>query len=279
MQKIKLFFKRVLLYFVSLVIINILLFTTYSYCLSILPGKLELSVAPGEVYRGCYEISNTSEKAISVMVEVKDWDMDEEGGVTMYDTPAELDSFFKWFNIASNEITIPPNSSGKIDYEISIPKDGSGEYRKYLTFRSMPPKKEEEGFGIATQISVPLYVVVKGTEVFKAEISDVKITNTAPVEIKVRVHNSGNVHIRPTGEVVINKKGKQKPLIVMPVNTPSPGWPVLPQQSFRFTLYDKTEFKAGVYVLKAKFTYNDIVISKELSFSVDKDGKATMLNE
>lgn len=257
-------------------IIGLLYFVTPLYCLSVNPGKLELSVAPGEVYKGHYEVSNTSEKPILVKVEVKDWEMDEEGGVNMYEPPPELRLLSKWFRIISDEIVIPPNSSRKIIYQISIPKEASGEYRKYLVFRSMPTKREEKGFGIATQISVPLYVIVKGTEIFKAEISEIEINNIAPIEIKIKVHNLGNVHIRPVGEVIITKKGEEKPLVRMPVNTPSPGWPILPKQSFRFSLYDETKLLFGRYILSATFTYNENIISKKINFLVDETGKVIL---
>lgn len=263
-----------------LVIGYLLVFVSTTKALRVSPGRAELSVPPGATYKGYYEITNSSDIELFVQIEARDWVMDEEGGLRMFVPPKELSSLkSKWFQLDTDEVIVPPNTTRKVEYTITISERSQGEFRKYLIFKSAPRTKKKEALNIATQISVPLYVIVKGTEIFDAEIKDIQILNAAPVELKIRVYNSGNVHIRPVGEVVIKRKGQKEPVLTMPVNTPAPGWPVLPKQGFRFLLYNSKRLESGTYDMTVKFQYQDTILTKKLMFSVDEKKEVTILAE
>jgi hypothetical protein len=159
-----------------------------------------------------------------------------------------------------------------VGYKVSLPKECAGEFKKYLIFKCSAEKKDKGGLSMATQMSFPFYVVVKGTEVFKYEISDINIKSAVPVEIEISLCNTGNVHVRPTGEITITRVKTKKPLLKMPVNTPRPGWPVLPGQEFRFLLRDQMRLEPGDYVLSADFDEQGIKASREARFKIDSDG-------
>ena len=55
----------------------------------------------------------------------------------------------------------------------------------------------------------------------------------------------------------------------MQVNTPYPGWPVLPGGTFRFSLSDKAVLGPGEYAVSARFEEKGRVFSKELGFKID----------
>ncbi len=254
------------------VLLSILI--SYANAFGITPSKVELAVSPLELYKGEYEISNIGNRsAVRIRIEVKDWDMDDQGGVTMYNAPEKLSVLTRWLEFDSLEFVVPPNKAKKIKYTVSLPKDGAGEYKKYLIFKTLPLRKQEEGVSMATQISLPFYVVAAGTETYNFEVSELKIKALNPVQLEVVVHNMGNVHIRPTGELTITKQGEKTPVLSMPVNTPSPGWPVLPGLTFKFVLSNPKVLGPGDYVLNADFSDRGKTNSKKIAFTVNGKGE------
>ncbi len=258
-----------------MVLLLALIFLSASYAFGITPSKVEVVVTPNEKYCGEYQLSNSgNDQALCVYVEIKDWEMSDSGGVTMLDqTPVDA-SGQGWFRISSKKIIIPPNGTKKIKYTVVVPAQGLSEYRKYLIFRSGSVNEgKDDGVGFSMRIVSPFYAIVKGSEIIQFEVSDLTIKTVSPVQVDLSVHNAGNIHIRPTGVVTITKKGEATALLSMEVNTPYPGWPILPGKSFRFSVTDKKSLDAGEYILEAQFTENGRVTDKKVAFTVNDKGE------
>lgn len=250
----------------------VLLMSPALYAFSVTPTRVELSLSPGSTHEGYYEISNKGgRKAIRLSIETKDWVMDNRGGVTMSDAAKTRDFSSMDLVFSPQEVVIPPEKTVKIKYNIYLPKGCSGEFKKYLMFKCTSLRKDKGDIGVATQLSFPFYVIIKGTEVIKYEVGDIDIKSAAPVDIEVSLKNLGNIHVRPTGEITINKARVKAPLLKMPVNTPRPGWPVLPGQDFKFSLRDEMYLDPGDYILRADFDEQGIKASKEVRFKIDSN--------
>ncbi|MDX9702900.1 MAG: hypothetical protein RBU23_07635 [Candidatus Auribacterota bacterium] len=172
-----------------LVLLILFTFTTISANakLSISPVRIENSLPAGKSFEGYYILSNLGDNTISVEISLTTSDNKNTD----------------WINFNSNLVTVEPKSKAEAKFTIHIPESASGVLIARINFYEKPV--DTSGSPITFTISSPIYISIKGTEIYKANIQNISILNSPKTSFLINIANTGNVHIRPKGNIVIQK--------------------------------------------------------------------------
>lgn len=229
-------------------------FSDTSYCLNVSPGRIEISVAPAKGYEDVLLVRNTEKNNLEVKLRIEDWFKAPEGA------GKEKSSGFDWLEIKPLEFELKEGEIKQVNFKVTIPKNARGELNGMLFVEGRPKETAEGAIGINTSIGIPIYVMIKGTEQFKAEVEGLEVVNRSPLELTVKIKNRGNVHIRPTGAIEI--KNKNGILITIPLNEYN--YPVLPLSSRTLEIRSDKKLEQGEYVADIKMGYGDKKCKKKI---------------
>jgi hypothetical protein len=175
--------------------------------------KIELELAPGEVYSGESEVENPTEEELELTIYLEDWEYKNNGsGEKNFGPPGTMKySASKWITYAPASSKLKPFSKQVVRYTVTVPPDASGGYYSVLFFEntigSMPdPNQEGASIRVAGRVGAIFMIRVKGTVMRTGEIAAVKITppaGNAPMEIETTFQNTGNVDIALGGNLLI----------------------------------------------------------------------------
>jgi len=192
---------------------------------TISPPFNETSLNPGDTEFGAIKLYNEDENnPITLYPLVRNFthkDDDESGTPEFYATGeresrgTEMD---KWIVVDPSPIVLAPRSYGSVQYAINVPKDQvqpGGHYGSIL-FSTEPPEVRGGSVGVGQQIAALLLVRVSGDVKEIGSIAEFGFKekklwyNYLPIDFFLRFENSGNMHLRPTGNVFIkNWYGRQ----------------------------------------------------------------------
>ena len=253
------FMKYKKLLFCGLVLSTIFLVSNCCFAkVSVKPSRVEALVPPEKGFEEKFFIKNIGDEPTEANIHWTD----------RTNNPLIKD----WLVLSANKISLQPGEEKEVTYKVNIPKDASGEYDAWFVVSDTKGPKVQMGASIAVRTSIPIYVIVKGTEKYDFEVQ------TANVWIKptfssfnVVLRNTGNVHIRPTGQVKISSLDSSQ-VYEIPFNEVN--WGIIEGQDHEYInkLPDGKILPDGNY--KAEFTIkvgtdeNNKEISDEVLFSV-----------
>jgi hypothetical protein len=148
-----------------------------------------------------------------VKVEIKRLTGDENGELTFNDENS--DGSLNWVKFSDTTVTLAPLEFTNIPFEIDVPD--SAAYGYYYTINLTHDDQSSNsttGANISGAAAVPVLLTVR-KDGAKAEIKikdfkvDSFINETLPVNFEVQLENSGNVHVRPRGNIFISGMGKE----------------------------------------------------------------------
>lgn len=243
--------------------------------LIISPFLLERQMEKGQTTDEIIDITNTSNRALPVDISVNDFFPQGLNGEPVFKNAGEGDSRFSlssWITIKSNpKPLLNPGERTSINFSITPPlnaEDG-GHYGAILfTFQNSRP----EGSAVAVAQKLGAIILVKlGKAVESGEVASFKTTKSfyeyPPVDFLTIFHNTGNVHLKPRGGIVItNWFGRKADTISVNPNANN----VLPQSSRQFISQWKTGFAFGHYTAEAQLVYDQTgtVVTAKTSFWV-----------
>lgn len=254
-----------------------------AFAIAVSPSRTEVKIPAGGKYYGEFVITNTGNKPIKAII--------------FKDKPAigsEKEEVSRWLRFYTNEVEIPPLESRTVQYEISVPKYAKGEYAPTVIFHEKPLREKVQ---VYAQIKMPVYIIIEGTEVYKGKLESVNVLSANPVVVSVRVNNTGNIHVRPTGKLVIKKISAKKnqlgsiKRLVKRKRIPTKASEVVMEIELNRRLgpifgggigdigtkVDK-ELAPGLYVGELELNYTEkIVFRKRITFQVDKEGRVRNL--
>ncbi|MCS7228090.1 MAG: hypothetical protein NZ839_03900, partial [Endomicrobia bacterium] len=167
--------------------------TNNLFSLTITPSRYEFLLSPGEKIKGYYLVTNDTDKPQIITVSIKDWFISEWNKDI---------SCQQWLKINSKKkFVLQPKENKKVIFTAITPINAKGALFSMITVNSIDVK--ETGLNIA--LSVPVILIIKGTEKYDAEIKNLKfkIFNNE-LQVSLDVINKGNVHLRPKGTCKIS---------------------------------------------------------------------------
>ncbi len=219
------------------------------------PPEVELVPAPGGTASGIVVVYNTSGRRVRFRVSVEDIAVRPNGTVDMLApgrTPWSLASVTRVLPV---EFALDPDRSLPVRVTVTVPPDARG--GRYGAVVVTPtPVLQTTGVTGTVSVVVPrlasrLLVRVRGTEVVSADITSMVAAVRPPgAEVRLLFKNTGNVHVRVQGFVVLlDASGRQAGKVVLPDVV------VLPGAVREFRASVSTPLAPGTYTVRAVLDY------------------------
>lgn len=177
------------------------------------PANIEPSTAldPGETLTRTLTLNNYSGEDQTFYLFVRDITGTRAGGVPVFApddqerTGYELSS---WVTLEQTSIDVPAEGSGQVDIAITVPENASPGSHFGGVFVSVdPPELRESGAAVGYQVANIITLLVSGEATESASIRQFStgqyVYGASTVDFQVRIENSGNVLVRPTGPLEI----------------------------------------------------------------------------
>jgi hypothetical protein len=232
---------------------NILIFSIISYLgFTVGPAKVEKTMLGAEKLTEVFEVQNFTDDSLRIKVEFEDFGIDGEGIVTFYDPGYFDNSLGSRAIVNPEEFIVPPRQIEKVRVTFDLLRAGEiPEYYSMLLFKSRPiPTKYSTAINVAGEIGVPIYYTMPDYASKAASFESLLVRNDS---LEIVLSNTGNVHLRIRGEVVITTYDSK---IVQQDSLPE--FVVMPGKQRRLKVGVDRTLEAGSYVVKVVFDYGAI---------------------
>lgn len=227
--------------------------------LDISPTSTALEVKPGASVSTDLKIKNNELTTEHLKVSVLKFGAQGEDGTPSLQNIGPGDDFAKWASFSQTHFDAQPNVWVTIKMTINAPASAAFGYYYAVIFsrdnnQAQPTAANLQG---AVASLVLLDVQAPGAKRQSQLVSfstTQKVSEFLPVNFSVRMHNTGNVHVAPRGNIFITKGGKN--VALLEVNLA--GGYILPNTYRQFT----TSWKDGSPVYKTKMADGKTVLDK-----------------
>jgi len=192
-----------------LITVGILFFSIPSaQAITLIPPTLELGLTPGQAASTVIKLFNETPDTIELFTEARNFTAKDDTGQPDFDFNAEPLGLSTWMEVETGPITIESGERYEVAVTINPPQDADpGGHYAALFFTSAAP--EEGQVKVASKIGTLILANVEGDIVEAGNISEFIVKegksmfNRLPVGFTARFQNTGNVHLKPTGNIEI----------------------------------------------------------------------------
>lgn len=197
------------------------IFAQQTLDLTVSPLFFEFSTEKGTIIKDKIRVRNNSANPISLRLGLQRLSPGTNSEATLSD-PKPEDEFVPWVKFDGSTVTARPREWTDIPFTIKVPDTAAFGYYFAFLLSQTPPEKEAGTAKVAGGVAVPVLLNVKAPgAIAKGELVEFRskafISEYLPVEFVARVANSGNVHIKPRGNIFI-RGGNGKDLAILEVN-------------------------------------------------------------
>lgn len=195
------------LFFISIILALIPVATNAA---SLTPGVMEMTAARAEVIKQTLTVINAKAIDQTYFLGVMKFEPSDEGGIPKF-IPFEEDhtGLPEWIQFPFSEFIVKANSKQDVKFNISIPADAiSGGYYAAVTVSEAPSDLvADNGAIVEAKTAALVLLTVAGETEEKLALLDFKtsvgVKSNVEGPFEYRVQNQGNVHTRPSGDVLI----------------------------------------------------------------------------
>jgi hypothetical protein len=211
------------------------------------PDSQDIITKPGVPVTVSIKVRNNGPQTEHLIAKVNTFFATGQNGTPQLRAPKSQDDFITWLTLPKTTLFAEPNVWEIYSFTISPPKTAAFGYYYAIDFSrvAQPNLTNGNNFVVSVDSLVLLDVQAPG-EVRKASLVEFstpnKLVEFLPENFVIRMHNDGNVHVAPRGDIFIYK-GK-KPMGIVEVN-PSEG-NILPGTFRKYT----AQWKDGSPVYK-----------------------------
>ncbi len=162
------------------------LFLSTTYALSMSSENFELELAPGQTYKSSMRLTNSSDLAIDVNVEIASAIINASGRrVKIDETNSELPEghlLKNWIQVSPLKLALNPGEAQNIDVVIDVPEDVSpGDYHAIITMKELPAGTDNSGtgLGVSTAIAKTIDIIIAGDIERKVDFLSFEIDDEA----------------------------------------------------------------------------------------------------
>jgi hypothetical protein len=231
------------------------------------PLPINLKATPGSTITTDLRIKNGSTHSEKLKVTLMKFSAYGDTGKPSIQERGTGDEYFDWVKFSSSTFTAPPEQWVTIKMTINFPKQAAfGYYYAVVFSRADQPTKAKPGQNLLLGSSAVLVLVdvaspgAKKTANITSFSADKHFYEYLPATFSIKINNSGNVHLIPTGNVFIKRGGTT--VATLHVNAGNRN--VLPASNRVFT----TNWEDGFPVYTAREAGSQVVL--------DKNDKAVM---
>jgi len=197
--------------------------TTSPLNLTLSPSFFDLTANPGQTIQNKLRIRNNALTPMTLRVSAKKLISDPVTGQPIPAEPTAADTYISWIKFSPAMFTIPPQDFSTVSFTITIPKDAAFGYYYVV---QLAPTATQQLHGIGTKVqgqvlAAILLTVNKPGAKSQLQLVSFKPDNFVneylPVTFSTQIANTGNVHLRPEGNIFI-RRDMQKDLGVLDIN-------------------------------------------------------------
>ena len=184
----------------------------FAETLSISPPKFDLFGSPGDVVSEKIKVRNDSTSALNYDTSVADFTANGDlGGVNINDDPKAPTSNYslaKWVTVQPVKFSVAPGQEKILNVIIKIPANAEpgGHYASVQLSLAGAPTAGS-GASVVSKIDSLILLRVSGNLTEKLSLDSFTTDNNyypnGPVNFLIRAKNQGNVHVAPTGTIII----------------------------------------------------------------------------
>ncbi len=208
--------------------------------ITLIPPSFEFGAKPGETIPTKVKVFNETTQAVTLYSSTANFKAKDETGVPDFLTVVEDDTLATWISLAPGPFVLQPGERLEVPVEIVVPKNaGAGGHFAGIFFSPQAPQPtgQTSEVVIGSKIAALVLLRVEGEIREAGAIAEFATTsgettfNRLPIDFLLRFQNSGNVHVRPTGNITIrNLLGGTS--TVLPINSTQGA--VLPASTRKF---------------------------------------------
>lgn len=185
---------------------------------SITPALIEETLKPGDVKEYAISITNLNSTEQKFYISKRNISDVKEGGAPVFDRPGAEDTgmgIADWLSFSVSEITLASNSSAEFKAMLTVPSDATPCGRFGSIFVTVdPPEIQNSGAAVGYQVANILSIQVAGdcndSAMIRQFSTDNYFNGSQNIDFSLRIENSGNLLVRPTGPLeVYNMLGKK----------------------------------------------------------------------
>ena len=182
--------------------------------LAVSPLTIEAKADPGRSYTGVIKVMNPGDgrdaagvvvgETLRVRVRPGDWAL-SLSGTPIYGKPGVFaGSCSRAVRVNPAEFTLAPGETKIVRYTVSLPPKQRGEFRTVIFFEAdpRPVRVGEQHVGLITRIGAIIYIDTTTAPERAVGFTDLRLF---PDRVEFELENTGNVHVRGTGEVQIRQ--------------------------------------------------------------------------
>ena len=225
------------------------------------PLPISLSGPPGSTLTTDIRIKNGSNHDETLKVSLMKFSAYGDEGKPAITERQSGDDYFDWVSFSPQTFNAPPNEWITVKMTVKLPKSAAfGYYYAAVFSRAGAPEKSSGRQNIIIGSTAVLALVeaqvpnAKRTAAIASFSADQRFYEFLPATFKVKVRNSGNVHLIPTGNIFINRGNKT----VATIKVNSAQGNVLPNSNRVFT----SVWKDGFPVYLDKESGGQVVLDK-----------------
>jgi hypothetical protein len=192
--------------------------------ITVSPYVIELATLPGKSVSQKIRIKNNAATPVDLKLDVVKMEAKGDAGDIVPVDTAKDDESLSWVSFDEDTLTVVPNEWGTTTMTISTPEEAAFGY--YYAVRiseaSANADLNQPGTSLSGQVLIAtLLNVQKAGAKAEAKITDFKAKSTLneylPVDFITRVANTGNIHVKPRGNIFVSGWG-QKDIAILEVN-------------------------------------------------------------
>lgn len=225
------------------------------------PLPINLHATPGTTVTADIKVKNGGTKTENLKVTLMKFSAYGEEGKPSVQDRGKGDDYFDWVSFSPSTFDAAPNEWVTVKMTITLPKTAAFGYYYAAAFsKASKPVVADTKQNVlvgSTAVLVLVDVQVPGanrTANIASFTADKSFYEFLPSTFTVKVHNSGNVHLIPTGNIFISRGGKN--VATLEVNGPSGN--VLPNSNRIFT----ATWSDGFPVYTTKTVNGKVVLDK-----------------
>lgn len=232
--------------------------------LQVSPAIVDINAERGKTYDIKVKITNTTTSDQQYYVEVNDFKAKDESGNPEFITDSKAPgsaSLVKWIQPITS-FSLNPSQSKEVLAKMVVPANAEpGGHYGIIRFGNQPSSSGQTGAALAASAGPLVLVRVDGEVKESLTVADfytqrkgkkASMFEYGPVDFVERLTNNGNVHVKPTGNIVVtNMLGRQ--VAAIPVNGNNGN--VLPNSTRRFEQRLENKWRFGRYTAKMSLTY------------------------
>ena len=174
--------------------------------LRISPPNFEITAEPGQVVAQQIRVSNRGDSPIPITMQIAGFrPQGQEGQVELTEEEEAEFGILTWTTVSPSEFVLEPGAEEAVTFLIEVP-DNAPPGGHYMSILAKLGSSGGQGLAVGQRIGSLVLLRVAGEVVEQAQLADFAAPSFAakgPIDFDVVLRNTGNVHLRPVGEVVI----------------------------------------------------------------------------